>query len=98
MFDEYFTPPLIVVSPIQEAAAPRAVVLAESLVSTSINQDAPLSICLCARYQAKPTEKHLNAVKRIFRYLKGTINMGLWYSKDTGMSMTAYADADHAGC
>ncbi|GKB61185.1 retrovirus-related pol polyprotein from transposon TNT 1-94 [Tanacetum coccineum] len=47
---------------------------------------------------AKPTKKHLNAVKRIFRYLKRTINMGLWYSKDTGMSMTAYADADHAGC
>ncbi|GKA71625.1 retrovirus-related pol polyprotein from transposon TNT 1-94, partial [Tanacetum coccineum] len=40
-------------------------------------------------------EKHLNAVKRIFRYLKGTINMGLWYLKDTDMSMTAYADADH---
>nr|GEU34534.1 hypothetical protein [Tanacetum cinerariifolium] len=47
---------------------------------------------------AKPTEKPLNAVKRIFRYLKGTINMGLWYSKDIDMSLTAYADADHAGC
>ncbi|GJT40972.1 retrovirus-related pol polyprotein from transposon TNT 1-94, partial [Tanacetum coccineum] len=56
------------------------------------------AVCLCARYQAKPTEKHLNAVKWIFRYLKGTINMGLWYSKDTGMSMIAYADADHARC
>ncbi|GKC60941.1 hypothetical protein Tco_1088539 [Tanacetum coccineum] len=55
-------------------------------------------VCLCARYQAKPTKKHLNAVKRIFRYLKGTINMGLWYSKDTDMSITAFADADHAGC
>ncbi|GJU48703.1 retrovirus-related pol polyprotein from transposon TNT 1-94 [Tanacetum coccineum] len=43
-------------------------------------------------------EKHLQAVKRIFRYLNGTINMGLWYSKDTDMSLTAYADADHAGC
>nr|GEX90513.1 integrase, catalytic region, zinc finger, CCHC-type, peptidase aspartic, catalytic [Tanacetum cinerariifolium] len=42
--------------------------------------------------------KALNTVKRIFRYLKRTINMGLWYSKDTGMSLTAYADADHAGC
>ncbi|GJY01046.1 retrovirus-related pol polyprotein from transposon TNT 1-94 [Tanacetum coccineum] len=55
-------------------------------------------VCLCARYQAKPTEKHLQAVKRIFRYLNGTINMGLWYSKDTDMSLIAYADADHAGC
>ncbi|GKC72525.1 retrovirus-related pol polyprotein from transposon TNT 1-94 [Tanacetum coccineum] len=53
---------------------------------------------LCARYQAKPTKKHLNAVKQIFRYLKGTINMGLWYSKDTGMSIAAYADTAHAGC
>ncbi|GJR38690.1 retrovirus-related pol polyprotein from transposon TNT 1-94 [Tanacetum coccineum] len=41
---------------------------------------------------------YLTSMKWIFRYLKGTINMGLWYSKDTNMSMTAYADADHAGC
>ncbi|GKF35602.1 hypothetical protein Tco_0112360 [Tanacetum coccineum] len=54
-------------------------------------------VCLCARYQAKPTEKHLQAVKQIIRYLNGTINMGLWYSKDTDMSLTTYADADHAG-
>ncbi|GJU43996.1 retrovirus-related pol polyprotein from transposon TNT 1-94 [Tanacetum coccineum] len=55
-------------------------------------------VCLCARCQAKLTEKHLHAVKRIFRYLKGTINMVLWYSNDTGMSLTAYSDADHSGC
>nr|GEV47664.1 hypothetical protein [Tanacetum cinerariifolium] len=70
-----------------------------------IDQDNPAhvadliyAVCLCARYQAKPTKKHLHAVKRIFRCLKGTINMGLWYSKDTGMSLTAYSDADHARC
>ncbi|GJT55014.1 retrovirus-related pol polyprotein from transposon TNT 1-94 [Tanacetum coccineum] len=63
---------------------------------TSSRPDLIYAVCLCAWYQAKPTKKHLNAVKRIFRYLKGTINMGLWYSKDTGMSLTAYAD--HAGC
>ncbi|GJV29938.1 retrovirus-related pol polyprotein from transposon TNT 1-94 [Tanacetum coccineum] len=65
---------------------------------TSSRPDLIYAVCLCARYQEKPTEKHLNAVKRIFRYLKGTINMGIWYSKDTDMSLTAYADADHAGC
>ncbi|GJV01553.1 retrovirus-related pol polyprotein from transposon TNT 1-94 [Tanacetum coccineum] len=52
----------------------------------------------CARYQAKPTEKHLTAVKRIFRYLKDSINMGLWYPKDTGFELTSFSDSDHAGC
>ncbi|GJS37007.1 copia protein [Tanacetum coccineum] len=48
--------------------------------------------------QSKPTKKHLEAVKRVFRYLQGTINMGLWYPKDTAMTLITYADADHAGC
>ncbi|GKE38065.1 retrovirus-related pol polyprotein from transposon TNT 1-94 [Tanacetum coccineum] len=65
---------------------------------TASRPDLNFVVCLCARYQAKPTEKHLQAVKRIFRYLTKTINMGLWYSKDIDMSLTAYADADHAGC
>nr|GEY86057.1 integrase, catalytic region, zinc finger, CCHC-type, peptidase aspartic, catalytic [Tanacetum cinerariifolium] len=47
---------------------------------------------------AKPTKKHLEALKRVFRYLKGTINWGLWYPKDTAMALTAYADTDHAVC
>lgn len=53
---------------------------------------------MCARYQSKPTKKHLEAVKRVFRYLQGSIHMGLWYPEDTAMALTAYADADHAGC
>ncbi|GJY86576.1 retrovirus-related pol polyprotein from transposon TNT 1-94 [Tanacetum coccineum] len=65
---------------------------------TSSRPDLVFVVCMCARYQAKPTEKHLNAVKRIFRYLKGTIDMGLWYSKDSCITLTAYADADHARC
>ncbi|GJS76499.1 retrovirus-related pol polyprotein from transposon TNT 1-94 [Tanacetum coccineum] len=65
---------------------------------TASRPDLNYVVCLCAQYQAKPTEKHLQAVKRIFRYLNRTINMGLWYSKNTDMSLTAYADADHAGC
>ncbi|GJS17774.1 putative ribonuclease H-like domain-containing protein [Tanacetum coccineum] len=60
--------------------------------------DLQFAICMCARYQARPTEKHLHAVKRIFRYLKGTVNRGLWYPKDSSIALTAFADADHAGC
>nr|GEV27002.1 zinc finger, CCHC-type [Tanacetum cinerariifolium] len=55
-------------------------------------------LSLCARYQANPNEHHVSAVKMIFRYLKGTINLGLWYLKDFGFDLTAYSDADHAGC
>ncbi|GJU93480.1 retrovirus-related pol polyprotein from transposon TNT 1-94 [Tanacetum coccineum] len=47
---------------------------------------------------ASPTKRHLEALKQVFRYLRGTINWGLWYLKDTAMALTAYADADHAGC
>ncbi|GJX06033.1 retrovirus-related pol polyprotein from transposon TNT 1-94 [Tanacetum coccineum] len=50
------------------------------------------------REMGKPTKKHLTAVKRVFRYLKRTINMGLWYPGDTGFNLTAFANADHAGC
>ncbi|GJV14887.1 retrovirus-related pol polyprotein from transposon TNT 1-94 [Tanacetum coccineum] len=44
------------------------------------------------------TKTNFDAIKRVFRYLKGTINMGLWYPKDNDMSLIAYADADHARC
>ncbi|GJR00234.1 putative ribonuclease H-like domain-containing protein [Tanacetum coccineum] len=54
--------------------------------------------CLCARYQAKPTEKHLKEVKRIFCYLWGTVNMGLWYTKDSGFELTGFSYTDYAGC
>nr|GFC24055.1 copia protein [Tanacetum cinerariifolium] len=60
--------------------------------------DLVFAVCMCARYQAKPTKKHLEALKRVFQYLKGTINWGFWYPKDTAMALTTYADADHAGC
>nr|GEX75045.1 retrovirus-related Pol polyprotein from transposon TNT 1-94 [Tanacetum cinerariifolium] len=54
--------------------------------------------CYCARYQEKPTEKHLTVVKRIFRYLKDTIHMGLWYPKDISFELTDFLDSDHVGC
>ncbi|GJU83198.1 putative ribonuclease H-like domain-containing protein [Tanacetum coccineum] len=68
------------------------------LYLTASRPDLQFAICMCARYQARPTEKHLNAVKRIFRYLKGTVHRGLWYPKDSSFALTAFVDADHAGC
>nr|GEU38416.1 copia protein [Tanacetum cinerariifolium] len=65
---------------------------------TSSRPDIIHATCLCARYQAKPIEKHLKEVKRIFHYLRGTINMGLWYTKDSGFELTGFSDADYAGC
>ncbi|GJR50995.1 retrovirus-related pol polyprotein from transposon TNT 1-94 [Tanacetum coccineum] len=50
------------------------------------------------KYRMNPTEKYLTVVKRIFQYLKNTINMGLWYLKDTGFKLTAFSYSDHAGC
>nr|GEW09860.1 uncharacterized mitochondrial protein AtMg00810-like [Tanacetum cinerariifolium] len=65
---------------------------------TSSRPDIVHATCLCDRYQAKTTEKHLKEVRRIFHYLWGTINMGLWYMKDSGFELTRFLDADYAGC
>nr|GEZ46221.1 uncharacterized mitochondrial protein AtMg00810-like [Tanacetum cinerariifolium] len=50
------------------------------------------------RLDAKPTEKHLKEVKMIFCCLRGTVNMGVWYTKDYGFELTSFLDADYAGC
>nr|GEV23593.1 hypothetical protein [Tanacetum cinerariifolium] len=68
------------------------------LYLTASRRDLQFAICMCAWYQARPTEKHIHAVKRIFRYLRGTVNQGLSYPKDSSVALTAFADADHAGC
>ncbi|GJR76152.1 retrovirus-related pol polyprotein from transposon TNT 1-94, partial [Tanacetum coccineum] len=61
---------------------------------TASRPDLTFVVCMCARYQEKPTEKHLHAVKRIFKYLRGIVNKGLWYPKNSSIALTAYADAD----
>ncbi|GJV19549.1 hypothetical protein Tco_1368569 [Tanacetum coccineum] len=68
------------------------------LYLTASRPDLKFVICMCAWYQAQPTEKHLHAVKRIFRYLRGTVNRGLWYLKDSLIALTTFIDVDHAGC
>nr|GEW58495.1 hypothetical protein [Tanacetum cinerariifolium] len=73
--------------------------MVESLMYLTANRpDLVFTVCMCARYHASPTKKHLEALKRVFWYLKGTINWGLWYLKDTAMALMAYADVDHVGC
>ncbi|GJQ97551.1 hypothetical protein Tco_0008690 [Tanacetum coccineum] len=63
---------------------------------TASRPDIQFSTCLCARYQANPKESHLIAVKRIFRYLKGTPSLGLWYPKCSGFDLKGYSDSDYA--
>ncbi|GJR49106.1 hypothetical protein Tco_1317209 [Tanacetum coccineum] len=54
------------------------------LYLTASRPDIMFSVCLCARFQEAPKTSHLEAVKRIFRYIKGTTHLGLWYPKGTG--------------
>ncbi|KAL8103274.1 hypothetical protein AgCh_027724 [Apium graveolens] len=64
-------------------------IIGSLLYLTANRPDIIFATCLCARFQANPKESHLMAVKRIFRYLKGTPNLGLWYPKGTGFEALA---------
>ncbi|GJU36980.1 hypothetical protein Tco_1185334 [Tanacetum coccineum] len=65
---------------------------------TASRPDIAFATFVYARYHARPPKKHLKEVKRIFRYLRQTINMGLWYSKDSEFELITYLNADHAEC
>ncbi|GJS86258.1 hypothetical protein Tco_0752799 [Tanacetum coccineum] len=67
------------------------------LYLTASRPDIMFSVCLCARYQEAPKTSHLEAVKRIFRYIKGTKHLRLWYPKGTNIEIVVYADFDYAG-
>jgi len=54
------------------------------------------SVCLCARYQANPKESHYMAAKRILKYLKGTIDVDLWYPSEVSLNLIGYSDSDFA--
>ncbi|GJR69516.1 retrovirus-related pol polyprotein from transposon TNT 1-94 [Tanacetum coccineum] len=64
---------------------------------TSSRPDLVQAVCYCARYQARPTQKHLKEVKRIFKYLKGTINMGLGIQRLLAFETNHLQTLDHAG-
>ena len=49
-------------------------------------------------YQYDPKQSHLVAVTRIFKYLKGTMNYGLWYPKNQNFQLTSYLDVNWKNC
>ena len=67
------------------------------LYLTASRPDIVFSVCLCTRFQSCSKESHLHAVKRIFKYLLGTINLGLWYPRNVGFKLVGYSDADFEG-
>ena len=67
------------------------------LYLTTSRPDMQLSVGICTKFQSNPKRSHLNAIKRILRYLVGTTNLGLWYEKGTLCDVTSYCDADFVG-
>ena len=59
--------------------------------------DIMFATCLCARFQSNPTESHLNAIKRIFKYLSGSLHLGLWYPRNSSFNLINYFDVDFVG-
>nr|GEX48608.1 putative ribonuclease H-like domain-containing protein [Tanacetum cinerariifolium] len=64
---------------------------------TGSRPDMMFGVCACSRFQVTLKLSHLQAVKRIFRYLKGQPKLGLWYSRNSPFDLEAYLDSDYAG-
>ncbi|XP_047260453.1 secreted RxLR effector protein 161-like, partial [Capsicum annuum] len=67
------------------------------LYLTAGKPDIVFNVGLCTRFQANPKESHLKSVQKIFRYLKGTSDLSLWYPKGSNFNLIGYFDADYAG-
>ncbi|GJW26112.1 putative ribonuclease H-like domain-containing protein [Tanacetum coccineum] len=64
---------------------------------TASRPDIMYAVCVCSRFQVTPKISHLNAVKRIFKYLKGKPNLGLWYPRESPFDLEAFSDSDYGG-
>ncbi|GJV29713.1 putative ribonuclease H-like domain-containing protein [Tanacetum coccineum] len=64
---------------------------------TASRPDIMYAVCVCSRFQVTPKTSHLNAVKRIFKYLKGKPNLGLWYPRESPLDLEAFSDSDYGG-
>ncbi|XP_050277843.1 secreted RxLR effector protein 161-like [Quercus robur] len=72
-------------------------IIGSLLYLTASKSDITFIAGVCARYQAAPKESHLTVVKQIVRYINGTLDYGLWYSKDSNAYLVDYSDANWAG-
>jgi len=68
------------------------------LYLTTSRPNIMFSVCMCARFQSNPKESHFKAGKRILKYLKGTISVGLWYHRGAPLRLAGYSDSDFVGC
>ena len=67
------------------------------LYLTASRPDIMFATCLCARFQSSPRESHLNAIKRIFKYLSGSLHLGLLYPRNSSFDLISYSNADFIG-
>jgi hypothetical protein len=64
---------------------------------TASRLDIMFAVCACSRFQVTIKTSHLHDVKRIFRYLKGKPNLGLWYPRESSFDLEAFSDSDYVG-
>ncbi|GJZ13033.1 putative ribonuclease H-like domain-containing protein, partial [Tanacetum coccineum] len=64
---------------------------------TASRPDIMFAVSACSRNQVTPTTSNLEAVKKIFKYLKGQPKLGLWYPRESPFVLEAYSDSDYAG-
>ncbi|GKC86695.1 hypothetical protein Tco_1147344 [Tanacetum coccineum] len=64
---------------------------------TASRPDIMFVVCACAMFQVTPKVSHLHVVKRIFRYLKCQLKLGLWYPRDSPFELESFSDSDYAG-
>ena len=68
------------------------------LYLTASRPDITFAVGVCARFQSKPKQSHYLMALKIIKYLRGTVNAGLWYSREGELALRGYSDADYAGC
>lgn len=67
------------------------------LYFTTSRLDIQFAVGVCSRFQSNPMMSHYNIAMKILKYVKGTVEVGLWYPKVSGLNLVGYSDADFAG-